>query len=195
VSNVGPVSETPSGLKGMLGLLGRPGGDDFFFPPADRVLGGFGRLRGSSAGQNLFNAGVDGPFADSSDGGDPRDADGDALVQGGGGELHAPIPDFDGELRVASFVELAGSNISPIGGDDPVVKGINGPADGPGDSKGGPGGPSGPGGLPPGIDDPSDVRDGVEDIAAVPEPGTLLLLGSALAGAALLRRRASSGRP
>jgi hypothetical protein len=83
VSNVGPVSDTPSGLKGMLGLLGRPGGDDFFFPPADRVLGGFGRLRGSSAGQNLFNAGVDGPFADSSDGGDPRDGDGDALVQGG----------------------------------------------------------------------------------------------------------------
>jgi hypothetical protein len=138
--------------------------------------------------------------ADSFDGVGPGDGDRDALlVQSGGGELHTPIPAFGTELRAASFVELAGSNISTIGGDEPVVRDGSGPSDGPASGPKLPGdssaGPNDPGGPPPGLKGPSDVGDGVEDVAAVPEPGTLLLVGSALAGAALLRRRARSGPP
>jgi PEP-CTERM motif len=39
------------------------------------------------------------------------------------------------------------------------------------------------------------TRDFVADVGAVPEPGTLILVGSGLAGAALARRRRSRGGP
>jgi len=203
VSGLGLVSATPAGLMGMLGLSERPGSDDAFFFPADGAVGGFGRLPTSTAADHFFSAGLDAPFADSFDGGGPGpgpgDGDRDALVQSGGGELHTPIPDLGTELRAASFVELTGSDISTIGGDEPVVRDGSGPSDGPASGPKFPadtsGGPNNPGGPPPGVIAPSDVGDGVEDVAAVPEPGTLLLVGSALAGAAIFRRRARSGRP